>query len=588
MAAEAGTGGPGTLGWIGVAGVVVAAVAGGLYFSGVLRPQPDTPEATVTVAQPLPVETLAETATAPSEPVADAATVTGTPTAEPTTEATTATEAPAPQDPAAETETDAEPAETAAVAPDAAEPAPTQASEAPDTTAATVAPGTATPPPALIAPSFDLVRVEPDGTAVIAGKGTAGSRITVLLDDAELDRFDVDASGAFVSFLQLPPSTAPRILTMLAELAGEKLLSPDQIILAPSPRAATEQQVAQADVIAPAPVVATPEPAAASEPATPTPAVATVAPETTADQSPVSEPAQTAETVTVTVDSAASEQTAAAEPSSQSPTPVPPTEAVAEPPVVAPTPDGTPEPASQTAAEQTAAEPVAQAEPTPEPASEPASDSAGQPAPEPQAVATAEPAPQPVPEQAPQPAPVAVLRAGADGVDLIQPASTAPPEVMDKISLDTISYTETGDVMLSGRAQGGSVVRVYVDNRAVTDLGTDAEGRWKGRLDGVAPGIYTLRLDELNASGDVVSRLETPFKREAPEALRPPRNPQGLALEDTPLIRAVTVQKGDTLWAISRERYGEGVLYVRVFEANRDRIRNPDLIYPGQVFAIPD
>ena len=51
---------------------------------------------------------------------------------------------------------------------------------------------------------------------------------------------------------------------------------------------------------------------------------------------------------------------------------------------------------------------------------------------------------------------------------------------------------------------------------------------------------------------------------------------------------AVTVQKGDTLWAISRESYGEGVLYVRVFEANRDRIRNPDLIYPGQVFTIPE
>ena len=54
-----------------------------------------------------------------------------------------------------------------------------------------------------------------------------------------------------------------------------------------------------------------------------------------------------------------------------------------------------------------------------------------------------------------------------------------------------------------------------------------------------------------------------------------------------PFVGAVTVQKGDTLWAISRESYGEGVLYVRVFEANRDRIRNPDLIYPGQVFEVP-
>lgn len=52
-------------------------------------------------------------------------------------------------------------------------------------------------------------------------------------------------------------------------------------------------------------------------------------------------------------------------------------------------------------------------------------------------------------------------------------------------------------------------------------------------------------------------------------------------------MTAVTVQPGNTLWAIARENYGEGILYVRLYEANRDRIRDPDLIYPGQVFDIP-
>jgi nucleoid-associated protein YgaU len=51
--------------------------------------------------------------------------------------------------------------------------------------------------------------------------------------------------------------------------------------------------------------------------------------------------------------------------------------------------------------------------------------------------------------------------------------------------------------------------------------------------------------------------------------------------------RRVTVTRGGTLWAIARETYGDGFLYVRVFEANRDQIRNPDLIYPGQVFTLP-
>ncbi|THD85810.1 LysM peptidoglycan-binding domain-containing protein [Aliigemmobacter aestuarii] len=49
----------------------------------------------------------------------------------------------------------------------------------------------------------------------------------------------------------------------------------------------------------------------------------------------------------------------------------------------------------------------------------------------------------------------------------------------------------------------------------------------------------------------------------------------------------VTVQPGFTLWRIARENFGDGVMYVQVFEANRDKIRDPDLIYPGQVFTIP-
>jgi nucleoid-associated protein YgaU len=50
----------------------------------------------------------------------------------------------------------------------------------------------------------------------------------------------------------------------------------------------------------------------------------------------------------------------------------------------------------------------------------------------------------------------------------------------------------------------------------------------------------------------------------------------------------VTVQPGSTLWAIARDKYGDGVMYVRVYEANKERIRNPDLIYPGQVFVVPE
>ncbi len=47
------------------------------------------------------------------------------------------------------------------------------------------------------------------------------------------------------------------------------------------------------------------------------------------------------------------------------------------------------------------------------------------------------------------------------------------------------------------------------------------------------------------------------------------------------------VIRGDSLWAISRRAYGDGARYARIFSANRDKIHNPDLIYPGQAFVVP-
>jgi nucleoid-associated protein YgaU len=48
-----------------------------------------------------------------------------------------------------------------------------------------------------------------------------------------------------------------------------------------------------------------------------------------------------------------------------------------------------------------------------------------------------------------------------------------------------------------------------------------------------------------------------------------------------------TVQSGDTLWKIAEEAYGSGGEYMKIFEANRDQLDNPDLIRPGQVLKIP-
>ena len=51
--------------------------------------------------------------------------------------------------------------------------------------------------------------------------------------------------------------------------------------------------------------------------------------------------------------------------------------------------------------------------------------------------------------------------------------------------------------------------------------------------------------------------------------------------------KTYTVQKGDTLWKIAKQFYGNGNQYPKIVSANSDKIKNPNLIYPGQTFSIP-
>ncbi|SHE55096.1 LysM domain-containing protein [Ruegeria intermedia] len=192
------------------------------------------------------------------------------------------------------------------------------------------------------------------------------------------------------------------------------------------------------------------------------------------------------------------------------------------------------------------------------------------------------------PENADEQRQVAVLRSGEEGVSVVQSPSVQS-QAPDQVALDSIGYSEQGDVQLTGRVVEGAAVRLYLNNRLVADITPEQDGDWRGQIEGIDPGLYTLRVDEVGTDGTVLSRVETPFKREPVEALRAAGAQEAdSGLEPSAPIRSVTVQKGDTLWAISRERYGDGILYVRLVEANRDLIRDPDLIYPGQVFTIPE
>jgi nucleoid-associated protein YgaU len=168
-----------------------------------------------------------------------------------------------------------------------------------------------------------------------------------------------------------------------------------------------------------------------------------------------------------------------------------------------------------------------------------------------------------------------IVEATDDAVRMIQPSGGLGDTTA--VTLDMISYDDTGAVVLAGRGPGGRAVRVYLDDAAAGEAGIGDGGSWQVTLADVAVGRYRLRVDQLSGDGTVESRVESPFERVAPEI--------AAAFAATP--GKVTVQPGNSLWVLARERYGQGVLYSLIYAANDNLIRDPDLIYPGQIFDLP-
>lgn len=179
----------------------------------------------------------------------------------------------------------------------------------------------------------------------------------------------------------------------------------------------------------------------------------------------------------------------------------------------------------------------------------------------------------------------------------------APAKPAKLVAIDAVDYDAAGNIVFSGQGEPGQTARVYIDNKFIGDAAVAPDGRWSfsGTAD-VAPGVHTLRVDGLDAKGEVVNRVEVPFFREAqskvaeaspaspeaPAAAEAPKTDAGTAAPPPPRDGRVVIQPGNNLWRISRVLYGTGAKYTVLYEANKDQIRNPDLIYPGQVFKTPD
>ncbi|MGJ5008632.1 LysM peptidoglycan-binding domain-containing protein [Bradyrhizobium oligotrophicum] len=210
-----------------------------------------------------------------------------------------------------------------------------------------------------------------------------------------------------------------------------------------------------------------------------------------------------------------------------------------------------------------------------------------------------------------RPATVAVIAPDQPTRVLSKPAASVPLAV----AVEAVDFEPNGNLRVGGRARPGATVRIYLNDRLVDTATAGADGRVATTIkDAAWAGKDRLRLDEVDAkTGAVQARAEVPLN--VPEALTTASLPaaagQGQGSGGAPGARTqlasaspadlkdvaasparsgartITVSRGDSLWHISRRLLGEGTRYAVIYRANREQIRRPDLIYPGQVFVLP-
>ncbi len=109
---------------------------------------------------------------------------------------------------------------------------------------------------------------------------------------------------------------------------------------------------------------------------------------------------------------------------------------------------------------------------------------------------------------------------------------------------------------------------------------------------------YTLKEDAKNYGMDLLASIKlkefkkfetTVFKIKEDKKVAKKttqNNSEGSPENNKP--KTYTVIKGDSLWKIAKQFYGDGSKYTKIYDVNKDKVKNPNLIYPGQVLTIPE
>ncbi|MEC9077855.1 MAG: LysM peptidoglycan-binding domain-containing protein [Pseudomonadota bacterium] len=153
--------------------------------------------------------------------------------------------------------------------------------------------------------------------------------------------------------------------------------------------------------------------------------------------------------------------------------------------------------------------------------------------------------------------------------------AVAPQAKSGPVSIDAVDYDPSGETTINGSSEPNAKLNVYLNNKLVAKGNANSEGKWRIITGESFSGSQSeVRVDQVDEQNKVLKRAKMNFISSSEPLLLKPHV-------------SVKVARGNSLWRIARRQYGKGVLYSVIFDANRDQIENPDLIYPGQVFFVP-